>query len=160
MPKKEYLMETLGKVELSLKQESELSKIVIKKNWEEYIFTISGNFSNIRALNKAINKIYKMLDNSDKPTFAEKNNFEFSNKVFSRLYEYNLENDYSKLGEKDKIVFEKANYTTIYRFPFLVGSSSNPEAKISKSGKAVMLKQNVKDIITNAKTIKNSINLK
>jgi hypothetical protein len=160
MPKKSYLMETLDKVEVSLKQESELSEIIIKKNWEEYIFSINGNFSNIKALNRAINKIYKMLDDAETPTFAEKNNFDFSNKVFSRLYEYNLENDYKKLDEKDKIVFEKANYTTIYRFPFMVGTFSNPEAKISKSGKAIMLKQNIKDLLTNTKTIKNSINLK
>lgn len=160
MPKKDYLVENFDKVEATLKQESELSDIIVKRNWDEYIFSINGNFANIKALNKAINRIYKMFDDPDKPTFAEKDNFSFSNKVFTRLYEYTLDNEYKKLTEKDKMVFENAKYTTIYRFPFQVDTFSNAEAKISKSGKAIMLKQNIKDLLTNTKTIKNSINLK
>jgi hypothetical protein len=160
VPKKEDIATALDKVETALKQENELAQVVIKRNWEEYIFSINGNFTNISALNNAINKIYNIFEKPEKSNNIVKDNFSYSNKVFARLYDYDLANQYQNMAEKDKLIFENAKYTTIYRFPFLVGTFTNQVAKVSKSGKAIMLKVDVKDMITNTKTIKNSINLK
>jgi hypothetical protein len=160
VPKKETITEALDKVEAALKQDGELSEIVIKRNWEEYIFSINGNFKNISGLNQAINKIYVLFEPAKKTGTLVKDNFSYHDKVFMRFFDYELANQYEKLSDKDKVVFDNAKYTTIYRFPFLIGTFSNPVAKVSKSGKAIMLKINVKDLISNVGTIKNSINLK
>jgi hypothetical protein len=160
VPKKEDIAEALDKVETALKQEVELSGIIIKRNWEEYIFSINGSFKKISALNHAINKIYNIFEKPEKQVFINKENFNYSDKVFTRFYDYDLANQYKNMPDKDKVVFENASYTTIYRFPFFVGTFSNPIAKVSKSGRAIMLKVDVKELITNAKTIRNSINLK
>jgi hypothetical protein len=160
MPKKEKLSEAFDKFEIALKEEKELSNINTIRNWDDYIFSINGNFNNIEALNKAINKINTIFNQTKNSNTFIQDNYSYSGKIFTRLYNYNLVNEYNSMSEKDKSVFENAKYTTIYRFVNPVGNFTNPDAKISKSGKAVMLKVNVKDLITNAKTIKNSINLK
>jgi len=160
VPKKENINASIDKVEAALKQENDLSEIIIKRNWDEYIFSFAGKFKKTDALNEAIQKIYNIFENPEKQTVAVGSDFDYSNRIFTRNYNYNLANQYAGLSEKDKLVFENAKYTCIYRFPFSVGTFSNSGAKISKSGKAILLKVDVKDLVTNIKTLKNSINLK
>jgi hypothetical protein len=160
VPKKENVRAELGKVEAKLKEDLSITNVAVKENWEEYIFSISGNFNNIETLNKAINDIGtafgKFKGNS--PQIAD--NFSYHDRVFARLYNYNLQKDYNSLSEKDKVVFNNAKYTAIYRFNLPVKSFSNVDALKSKSGKALMLKLNIKDMITSHKTLANTINLK
>jgi len=158
MPKKEDLNNTIDKVDKALKEDLNIGNVVTKKNWEEYIFSVSGSFTNIDALNMAINKINTLFNQHGRYESLTHNNFSYADKIFTRLYNYNLVNEYNSMAEKDKTVFNNAKYTTIYRFARQVANYSNPEATKSKSGKAIMLKVDVKDLITNNKTIKNSIN--
>jgi hypothetical protein len=160
MPKKDDLAAAFDKVEKTLKEENDISNIITKRNWDDYIFSVSGNFINVEALNKAINKINTVFNQPGKYSTVIQDNYSYSDKVFTRLYNYNLINEYNSMSEKDKAVFNNAKYTTIYRFLNPVVSYTNPNAMKSKNGKAIMLKVNVKDLITNSKTIKNSINLK
>ena len=160
MPHKEQLVEAFDKVENALKEEQDLSNIQSKRNWDNYIFSVSGSFVNVVALNKAINKINTMFNRPGMYKTVIQDNYIFEGKVFTRLYNYNLLNEYNSMSGKDKNVFNNAKYTTIYRFSSPIASYSNADALKSKNGKSVMLKVNVKDLITNTKTIKNSINLK
>jgi hypothetical protein len=160
VPKIEDFKEALTQAEATLKEDGNITNVSSTKNWDDYIFSVSGNFKNVQALNKAINNMGIIINKTRGVPPAVQDNFSYSDKVFARLYNYNLMNDYKKLSEKDKLAFTNAKYTTIYRFKTPIGSCSNPDAIKSKSGKAVMLKINIKDLITNNKTIKNSINLK
>ena len=157
MPKKENMNEAVDKIEKALKENIDIGNVLAKKNWDEYIFSVSGSFTNIEALNMAIVKINTLFNQQGKYEADIHDNYSYTNKVFTRLYNYNLVNEYNSMPEKDKTVFNNAKYTSIYRFSMEVASYSNPEAKKSKSGKAIMLKVDVKDLITNNKTIKNSI---
>ena len=160
VPKRENISEVINKAEFELKKDSLLSEIIVKRNWDDYIFSISGKFENIEALNHAINQITNLYQNPENMISDKKVHYSYSNKVFTRLYDYDLKKDYETLPEKDKLVFENAEYTTIYRFSSSIGVFSNPSARVSKSGKAILLKVGIKDLVTNSKTIKNSINLK
>ena len=159
MPKIEDFENTIQRVESELKKDSALSNIVIKKNWEDYIFSISGDFSNVDALNKAIKDINKVFNTPRGYQVDLHDNFKYQDKIFERLYSYNLVNDYNAMPQKDKAVFKNAKYTTIYRFNSPIKNHSNPSALKSKSGKAIMLKVAVKDLITNKKTIENKIEI-
>ena len=131
------------------------------KTWITYhIFSISGDFKNIDALNTAIKNINTIFNNPRGYSVDLHDNFKYKNSIFERLYSYNLVNDYNALSQKDKAVFKNAKYTTIYRFNSPVKKYSNPNALKSKSGKAIMLKVNVRELITNKKTIKNTIILR
>ena len=156
VPKITDFKEAIIRVKTELKRDSSISNIKIIENWEDYIFSISGDFKNVNALNKAIKNINTIFTPKGyTPQIYD--NFKYENNVFERLYSYNLINEYNALGEKDKNVFKNAKYTTIYRFNSPVKSYSNTDALKSKSGKAIMLKVNVRELVTNKKTIKNTI---
>lgn len=157
MPKKENFEKALRRVEFELKKDTALSSIEVSENWKDYIFSVSGKFSHINALNKAIKNINTIFNTPRGYQVELHDNFKFEPNIFERLYSYNLINDYNALSDKDKAVFKNAKYTTIYRFNSPVKSYSNPNALKSKSGKAIMLKVNIKDLITNKKTIQNKI---
>lgn len=159
VPKIDDLKNTFAKIETLLQQDSGLTNIKAVKNWDEYIFSISGNFKNIEALNKAINATYSQFGKTNGQDYNLKENFSFSQKVFKRLNNLNLVTDYHSLPEKEKQVFKTARYTAIYRFKSPVANYSNTEALKSKSGTSVMLKANISDILTNNKSIVNTIHL-
>ncbi len=159
MPKVEDFEKAIRRVELELKKDSALSNIEVTENWKDYIFSVSGDFINVDALNKAIKNINTIFNTPRGYKVELYDNFRYQPKVFERLYSYNLVNDYNTLSGKDKAVFKNAKYTTIYRFKSPVKSFTNPDALKSKSGKAIMLKINVKDLITNKKTIQNKIEI-
>ncbi len=159
VPKIENLKKAMRRVEYELKSDSAISKLEITENWEDYIFSISGDFQNIDALNKAIKNINTIF--TPKGYMPELyDNFKYENSSFERMFSYNLLNQYNSLSQKDKTVFKNAKYTTVYRFSSPVKSYSNPDALKSKSGKAIMLKVNVRELVTNKKSIKNTILLR
>ena len=159
MPKVEDFEKAIRRVEFELKKDSALSDIVVEENWKDYIFSVSGNFVDVNALNKAIKNINSVFNTPRGYQVELHDNFKYEPKVFERLYSYNLINDYNALSDKDKSVFKNAKYTTIYRFNSPVKSYSNQNAMKSKSGKAIMLKVSVKDLIMNRKTIQNKIEI-
>jgi hypothetical protein len=159
VPKIDDIKKTLSQIETTLKEDSSITKVNISQNWDNYIFSISGNFKNIEALNKSISNIYAMLSKNTGQSLALNDNFSYNNKVFKRLYNYNLSDNYSSLSGKDKLVFKTARYTSVYRFKSPVNGYSNTNALKSKSGMSVMLKSSIMDLITNQKTIENAIYL-
>ena len=156
VPKIEDFKKAMRRVEFELKKDSSISNIEITEDWEDYIFSISGDFHDVDALNRAIKNINTIFTPQGYvPELYD--NFKYKDNIFERLYSYNLVNEYNALSQKDKNAFKNAKYTTIYRFDSPVKSYSNNNAMKSKSGKAIMLKVNVKDLVTNKKTIKNTI---
>ena len=160
MPNKQHFKNVISRVKLELEKDKAISKINISEDWKNYIFTIKGNFKTVTALNNAVRNINTIFNNPRGYSFEPRDNFIYKNKTFERLYSYNLINEYNSLSSKDKTVFKNAKYTTVYRFETPVKSYSNLNALKSKSGKAIMLKVSVRELITNKKTIQNIIKLK
>lgn len=156
VPKVENMKKILDEIEASLLKDAGLSSIKVVKNWDSYIFSISGNFKDIKSLNDAIGSTYSLVSKPAATTLI-KDNFSFSQKIFKRLYSLDFVSDYKNLPEKDKLVFKNAKYTSVYRFKSVVKEYSNPVAVKSKSGMSVMLKANISDILSNNKSIANSI---
>lgn len=159
VPKVDDVKKLLSGMEASLQKDSGLSNIKVISNWNEYIFSISGNFTDVKALNQAILNTYKLVSKTAANPGIEKDNFSFGQKIFKRLYNLDVLGDYQSLPAKDKLVFKNAKYTSVYRFKSVVSGYSNPSAVKSKSGMSVMLKANISDILSNNKSIANSITL-
>lgn len=157
IPKMEDMKKVFAQVEASLRNDSSLSNIKASQNWTDYIFSISGSFKDIEALNRAINSTYALLNKPAGAKTIMKDNYSYGQNVFKRLFDLDLGKDYKTLSEKDKLLFKTARYTSIYRFKTPVISYSNPNGIKSKSGTSVMLKANIADIISNTKSIANSI---
>lgn len=160
MPSKEQFKKAIKRVEYELANDTTLTNIKLSENWDDYIFSVSGEFKNVSTLNRAIKNINTIFNDPRGYSVELHDNFRFEPKTFERLYSYNLVNDYNSLSKQDKAMFKNAKYTTIYRFNSPIKSFSNVNAMKSKSGKAVMLKVAVKELVTNKKTIQNLIELK
>ena len=85
--------------------------------------------------------------------------FDKTQNTFTRNYHYDISRAFQKTRMEDRKVFETASITTIYRFETPILSSKNSTAKIAPSKKAIMLRVNAQELITNQNSMKNQIKL-
>ena len=160
IPSESEIKSKLNKVAQTIKQIKGISNVKTSTNFSDYIAVISFNFTDISYLNAVSKKIFAEynIKVANAPTYSYNKNI----KVFSKKYIHTQETKkaYSALSKADKQVFDNAIYTSIYRFANTVNSQSNTAAKISKSGKAVMLQNSVLSIINAQTNLSNTIELK
>jgi hypothetical protein len=158
VPSEEQVRQKIKTIENTVSKTDGISNVKTTIDFDNYIATISCDFSKVSQLNAAVKNIN---DKENGKTKSVENIYEYnaSTATFSRLNKFSLKKDYNKMSNADKEVFTTANYTAIYKFESSVTTASNRAAKISPSKKAIMLKQNALDVITNNKSIENKINL-
>ena len=158
VPTKEDIKQKVADLEKLVKKTDGISNVKTSLDFENYIATITCNFTNVNSLNNAVKNISDKEKN--KPEGIEKNyEYDAATKTFSRLSKFSLKDEYHKLSNADREIFATANYTGIFRFQIEVAATTNKECKIAANKKAVMLKQNALNIITNKKSIENKITL-
>lgn len=134
-----------------------ISNVNIEKDLTNFIIKVRGDFTNVAAMNKAVNKLTKELSRG---MLSVKNNYQFVNGRFIREFEQELlPTDYDKLPVMQRFMLETANLTSIYRFKRTVKNISNKDATISPSKKAVKFESSLGDIAKGVKTIENTISL-
>ncbi len=158
VPSKIEIKNKIAQVIQKVKQIEGISNVKNSSDFNDYIFTVSCNFTNVEALNMVISNFSSKKEAS---IIKQQQHFSFdtSQNTFTRNYHYDLSQEFKKTNMEDRKVFETATMTTIYRFESPIISSKNPTAKISGSKKAIMLRVNAQDIIKNKNTIKNQIKL-
>lgn len=158
VPSKADIKDNIKKMIAEIESIRGVSNVSHTMNFDDFIFSVSCDFSNIDVLNDVITHF-----STERHSTQVKNNKQFAydakKKVFVRNYHYNLSKEINRVKKKDREILENASITTIYRFKSSIVSSKNTEAKIAGSKKAVMLKVSIPDMITNKKDIKNTITL-
>ncbi len=137
-----------------------VSNVQYQTDFENYIFSVSCDFASIDVLNDIITHF---VTSEVKARDLRKNkqfSYDAGKKIFKRNYHYNLAREIENMRKKDREVLDDASVTTIYRFESDIVSCQNKDAKISGSKKAIMLKVDAEDMITNKNNIKNTIHLK
>lgn len=158
VPSRQTIDGSISEVSGKLKSIKGISNVSIARDFQTYILVIKCSFSNTHALNAAINNIWLLYD---KKAAMDKTYFAFSNNVFKRTFDYELiKNVKSKLGAQERDILHRANYTMVYRFQTEIIHHTNTSATLSKSQKAIILKNNLLDIISGKKSIQNEIKLK
>ncbi|MGC4232832.1 MAG: hypothetical protein QM594_07615 [Niabella sp.] len=158
VPTKAEITQKVKEIESSLKSCTGISHVASNLDMDNYIATIKCSFDKIESLNQAARKIaaiQKIKPSDVKDNYA----YQSGAKIFSRLANFSLKAEYNKLSSADKEVFNGATYTGIVRFERPILSASNKGSKLSSDKKAVMLNENVLDIVTNKKSITNTISL-
>jgi hypothetical protein len=159
IPSKVEIEKNVDKVTAELRKIKGVSNVVKSINFDEFIFSIACDFTDIDVLNKVITHF-----GSDTHAKIKMDNQQFSynkrSKEFKRNYQYDLSKEVKKINYEDRKVLDNASVTTIYRFESPIVSATNSHAKISGSRKAIMLKIDVQDMINSNKGIKNTIKLK
>lgn len=158
IPQRQDIDKAINDVVVKLKSVKGISNVAVTRDFQTYILVIKCNFVNPSALNAAVNNIWLLFD---KKATVNHSYFQYDKNIFKRIFDFNLIKDVkNKLGAQERDILSKANYTMIYRFQTEIESHSNPNAMLSKSKKAIILKNNLWDIVNGKKSIQNEIKLK
>jgi len=157
VPTKAEITEKLAAIEKTIAGTAGISNVKTNLDFTNYIATLTCDFSKVAQLNTVV----KNINDKEKGKQKIEKSFDLdaATNVFSRLNKFQFREDYNKMSNADKEIFSGANYTAIYKFEKPVSQVSNKDANVSPSKKAVMLKLNVLDIITNKKSIENKITI-
>lgn len=160
IPKISDIEASLVEMEAVMRNVSGLSNVQSQKNFEDYVFSFSGDFANVEVLNQAVNALVKEMSKKS-PTGQVpiiKDNFSYKNGQFKRHFDYPIDTKlYDQMGFMQQFFMENARLTGIYRFPSTVQSTSNTKTSVSSSQKSVMLQTNVAEIAKGETTIENII---
>ena len=112
----------------------------------------------------ALNSFSKTLATHFKSPLGNNNSYQYDSKsrVFTRNYSHSaaLTKEFSRIPTNDQQLFNAAFYTQITRFELPVTAQKNQSAKISNTGKSVLLKVKATDIINGKANLGNAITLK
>ena len=158
VPTQQQIREKVAGIEKAVSKTAGITNVKTTLDFDNYIATIKCDFNKVTQLNAVVKNLTESVANMPKNA-AQIYSYDAAANIFSRLNNYSLKKDYQKMSNADKEVFSTANYTFIYKFEPTVTATSNKEAKVSPSKKAVMLKLNALDIITEKKSIENKIQL-
>lgn len=161
IPSRAEIDSEIANVKATLTKVKGLSNVKINTDFEEFIFTVSGRFDNVKTLNVAINKVASKLNKTPFPTI-KKENFDYEKGTFTRYFKYlkdlNLtEEEYKGLNFTARFVMESAKYISVYRFDKPVKRVSNTKAQVAPNKKAVKMETNFAEILTGKKSIENVI---
>ncbi|HTL82391.1 MAG TPA: hypothetical protein VL651_11840 [Bacteroidia bacterium] len=159
VPKKSELENQILKAKNSFVSSQGITNVATTSDWVNYIFTIKFDFNSVNNLNLALELVSAELTADHKRIPEASDNFNWTGTAFDRKSNYDAAKSSPKLTPKDKEILKDATYTCIYRFDSPVKSNSNADAKISKSGKSVMMKMNLLQLATGQKSIANKIAL-
>lgn len=147
IPKRAEIDQEIARIEEVLKRVKGISNVNTSTDYEEFILKVSGDFTDVQALNNAINTVSDALNRSAYETI-KKDNFAYAKNKFSRLFDYPMDKTiYDRLDFGTRFVLETAQLSSIYRFNKEVKNVTNTKSKISPSGKSVMLKSNLSGFV-------------
>ena len=158
VPTKDEMSQKIADIERVFIKTPGINNVKKSIDFDNYIFTLSCNFTSVTKLNTVVKAI---KENENDKTNINEQFYAWDNitKTFTRLNKNSFKKEYQKLSNADKEVFSSANFTTIFKFESAIASASNKEANLSSNKKAVMLKMNLLDLVTDKKSIENKINL-
>lgn len=156
VPSKKDIGESLEKMVAEISGIKGVSNVSKKTDYDEFIFSISCEFTDVDVLNRVI----KHFSTQEHASRAGKQfSYDRKNKTFVRNYDYNLSKEINRVRHKDREILDGATVTTIYRFESPIATAKNAESRIAGNKKAIMLKVDVPDLISDKKNIKNTISL-
>lgn len=159
VPSKSDIQKGISEIETYIKKTPGITNVRKKEDFDNYIFSIHCSFDNIATIStitrEALKK-QKTISNINL-TYA----YSSSDNRFTKKFTYDPEihNQYKKLSQDNQEVFTGAIYTSIYRFPKKITSFTNKKARVSKTGKAIMLRNTITELINGTAIINNTIQL-
>lgn len=141
-----------------LKKSKGISNVKKTVDLKNYIATVNFSFKDLSDINGLTKKL---LEKEKGKAPVNSYAFEKASGQVKRIYQYSpaMKKEYDKLKPKDRELFKTAGFTSIFRFDKAIMSSSNKMAKLSPSGKAVMIKTTALALIFGSANISNNIQL-
>jgi len=159
IPSKEKIKSETEDMVRLLRNTAGISQVQYRLDFNNYIATVSCNFTSISALNA----FSKTLGAHFKSTLGDNNSYNYNAKtgIFKRSYIHSssISKAFAKISETNRKYFEEANYTQIIRFDKTIKSQQHTSSKISSSAKSILLKLKVTDLASGKASLSNTITL-
>jgi hypothetical protein len=144
----------------NLASQAGISNVKIEINDTEFLVKLSCDFTDINRLQDAIKNSLASMDSGIKSsTDFSFNWISWNGSIFERSIPEFSQRQIKDLKQEDMDLLKTGNYTLISRFSKAVEKCDNPNAVISKSKTAVMLKANAYSLTKNSKILENTIYL-
>lgn len=156
LPNKEFFLKELKNLEQQLRSAPGIEGSGITANWEQNIFSVRFNFNKLSSLQALADSVF-VAHKIDRRRWLAGTAYSQTDSSFSRNSNDSLQANYTQLKETDQAFFEASTYLSMIRFPDKIASVSNPLAKISSDGYAVMLRLAVIDILSGRMSLGNTI---
>ena len=155
LPDQKELNTYLQRIEQTIESVSGMSNAVAKADFNEFIFTFTADFTSVKSMNLAVNKLTKELSRG---MISIDNKYEYANGKFVRSFGSMLSaEDYEKLPVMQRFVLESARMVSIYTFDKSVKKMSNQNAELSAGNKVVKFKSTLGEIAKGTKQVENTI---
>ncbi|MCB0617564.1 MAG: hypothetical protein KDC43_01445 [Saprospiraceae bacterium] len=157
VPTQQEIEAEIGKIKKALASAKGISNVVAASDFEDFIFNIKGDFTNVKDLNNAINFVADAINRTPFETI-KLDNYDYTTKAFRRYFNYPVTLlDYDQLPTMQRYMLETARIVSVYRFQKPIRTYTNEQAQVSASKKAIKLEQSVGALIKGDATIANSV---
>lgn len=159
VPKRPEIQKELDNAVAYLRKQPGISNVRSTSNFTDYIGTLSFSFKEVANINSITKNL--LAQNGVKATNISTYSYNKATGAFARTYRYlpDTKTAYSKLRKEDQEIFRTASYTSIYHFDQAIMANSNTAARISKSGRAIMQRTAVPEIINGSANLSYIIQL-
>ncbi len=155
LPNQNELNSYLSQIEKTLESVNGMSNASASADFNEFIFTFAADFTSVKAMNVAVNKLTKELSRG---MIAIDNKYEYTNGQFTRSFGTMISaEDYDKLPMMQRFVLESARMVSVYTFSKSVKKMTNQNAELSADDKVVKFKSTLGDIAKGTKSVHNTI---
>lgn len=157
LPTKAEINREMDKLLAAVKSHKGMSNVTMERDFDDFRFVVAGDFDNLETLNRLTYHIANTLN--DKVRIPQNiKHFSGSAGTFERHFDYGIpSNADQQIDPMARGVLTQATYVSVYRFKQPVRAMSNDDAKLSRSKKAVFMKHNLLEIVTNKKSLANTI---
>jgi len=159
VPSKPQLQKEIDDAVVYLKKQPGITNVKSTADFTNYIATISFSFKEVANINNLSRSLLEQ--NGIKGASISTYSYNKASNTFARNYQYlaRTKAEYNKLKKEDREIFQTASYTSIYHFDQPIASYTNKLVKQSKSGKALMQRTPVTDIINGTANLSNQIQI-
>ena len=157
VPSKNEIQQKIDEFSVVLSAQEGISNIQIDTNYSQYVFKIQLDFSDVFALQSGLEQAFKKTIRNLENEELSYDWISWDGSILIRkvpdINEYGPES----LKTEDSELLKMGNYTSITRFDNVVRSFENESAKLSKNQRAVMLRNNIFDVLMDHQIMDNKI---
>jgi hypothetical protein len=151
--------EIRNKIELyktELGQKEGISNVTVDANYDDFVFKFSCDFTSVNALQNAIRDVVKQESKDKNNPLYNETWLTWDGKQLIRSVP-NFQAPLNKLKGEDQESLKKGKYISVSRFDHAVVKCDNPNAQVSPSKTAVMVKSTPYAVAQNPGLLKNTI---
>lgn len=156
VPKLPEIKEKIALYQKKLEEKEGISNVKVEANYEDFVFKFSCDFNSVSNLQEAIKEIIKEEGKDKTNALLSESWLSWDGKQLVRSIP-NIQSSIQKFTGDDMEALRNGQYIAVSRFDNQVLKTDNPQAQISPSKLAVMIKTTAYAVATNPTLLRNTI---